>query len=258
MKNSLIYILLICMVTPVLSQPEPAYVSIYTTPSHTEIRVDSQIVGRSPILRLELSAGTHCIEAISPYPGLWNIQNKVLEITLTAGQDTTLTLRFERPVFINSVPYNARLYLNNHPIGETPLTLPFETFKGKEFSVQKLGYQTATFRLTSPKPILITLQPVPLTGAEGKNLPGSFTQSLFQSRLKTKFVLLTGTIVTHWLSFYFKNVADKNYDLYLHTADPTAMRNYWNATERYDRYSEISLGVSYALLSGLIYLLMTQ
>ena len=256
MRILLVTSVLLFLALSAFGQPEAAYLTVYTTPPKVEIRVDSLQIGRAPLHRLKLQPGVHQVEALSPYSGLWNIQNKRVEIYLSPGQDTTLYIRFERPVFINSIPYHARIYLNERMIGETPLTLPFEKFKGKEFLLQKLGYQSTTFRLTSPEPLLITLQPITLTGEKG--VPGSFTQSLFQSRLKTKFALLSGTIVAHWLSFYFKNVADKNYDLYLRTANPVAMQNYWNTMERYDRYSEISLGVSYAMLSGLIYLFMTQ
>jgi hypothetical protein len=71
--------------------------------------------------------------------------------------------------------------------------------------------------------------------------------------MKSKFIFLSGTVVTHWLAFYFKNLADNNFEKYQNTANPALMEKYWDNTQKYDRWSDITLGVSYAFLGGLIY-----
>lgn len=247
------YIFALCLMIISLgwSQPPPAYLTILSQPEQVRVRLDSVIIGTTPLHRLKITPGNHTIEALSPYDGLWNITNITRTFAVKSGSDTTIHIRFQRPVIINSIPYDARLIRNNLILGLTPLTLPFEENRGKEFLLEKDGYRSFRFVLEKPRNYLFELEPVqPEISAEER---GSFTYSLLHTRLKSKFLFLTGTVVTHWLAFYFKNVADENYEKYARTADPQLMKKYWDETRKYDRLSDITLGISYAFLSGLIY-----
>ena len=249
MKYLLITILL--LVALGWSHPATAYLTVLTQPEHVQIRLDSVTIGIAPLHRLEISPGVHTIEALSPYDGIWNIANIVRSFTLKNGSDTTIYIRFQQPVVINSIPYHARLVRDEAILGFTPLTIPFEDNRGKEFLLEKEGYRSFRFVLEKPKSYLFELQPLQPEITVGER--SSFTYTLFHTRLKSKFIFLTGTVASHWLAFYFKNVADENYDKYAHTADPQLMKKYWDETRKYDRMSDIALGVSYAFLSGLIY-----
>jgi hypothetical protein len=211
--------------------------------------LDSVLIGSTPFKNLELSPGSHHIEALSPYSGLWNATNITQNFVLKAGQDTTIKIRFQNKIKINSVPYHARLILQNNVLGFTPLDIPFEENKGQTFTLEKAGFHSFRFVLEEPKSHLFTLEPIDLSEKESN----SFGYSLLHKKLKNKFLFLSGTVASHWLAFYFKNIADNKYKKYKSTADPVLMDKYWHDTQKFDRYSDISLGVSYALLSGLIY-----
>ncbi len=250
MKKIFLYILF-CLFSYGWSQQETARISIYSSPDHVQIRLDSVIIGKTPLIHIEIPPGEHRLEALSPFDGLWNIANIVKKFLIKVGEDTVIKIRFSHPVKINSIPFHARLLHKNRFIGFTPLTLPFEENRGKEFLLEKKGYRNFQFILNKSEPYLITLEPLEINTK--KTDDGPFVYTLFHKQIKTKFLLLTGTVVSHWMAFYFKNLADKNFKKYQKTADPTLISKYWDNTQRYDRYSDISLAISYAFLTGLIY-----
>ncbi len=233
------------------AQEEPAHLSVYSVPSNVQIRLDSVIIGSTPLENLKLGPGPHRLEALSPFSGIWNMTNLMQTFTLYSNQDTTIHVRFQKEVSINSIPYNARLILKNRMLGRTPLTIPFDENQGKTFRLEKPGYRSQEFRLQKQQPYLFELEPLDLNITKEEDT--SFGYALFHTRLKSKFIFLTSTVVTHWLAFYLKNVADDNYSKYRQTTNPKLIDQYWNNTKKYDRLSDISLGVSYAFLSGLIY-----
>jgi hypothetical protein len=234
------------------AQEKPAKISIYSTPNHIEVRLDSLIIGSTPITNFEVRPGEHHLEGLTPLEGLWNLNNIGEDFSIKSGQDTVFHIKFLESVKINSVPYHAELIRDNRVLGLTPLYIPFDKNKGKELLLEKKGYRSFRFVLEKKKSQLYELEKIgnnELTEVERR----SFTHALFHTRLKSKFLFLTGTVLTHWLAFYFKNLADDNFEKYESTANQQQMNKYWDNTQKFDRYSDISLGVSYALLTGLIY-----
>ncbi|NOQ97984.1 MAG: hypothetical protein GQ561_07435 [Calditrichae bacterium] len=250
MKTSILLI----MLTTVLmgnAQKNNAKITIHSIPDQVQIRVNSVIVGITPIIDYEVESGYISIEAISNETGIWNNHNIVQEIFVTPGQDTTIQIKFPKMVKINSIPFHAKLMVNDQFMGLTPISIEFDRYRGKEFLIEKTNYNSFRFFLENPNSQLYTLEPLDISALEAENI--SFTYGLFHSNMKSKFLFLSGTVVTHWLAFYFKNLADSNFDKYTNTANPALMQKYWNNTQKYDRWSDITLGVSYAFLGGLIY-----
>lgn len=250
MKTS---ILLIILATVLMgnAQKNNAKITIHSIPDQVQIRVNSVIVGITPIIDYEVESGYISIEAISNETGIWNNHNIVQEIFVTPGQDTTIQIKFPKMVKINSIPFHAKLMVNDQFMGLTPISVEFDRYRGKEFLIEKTNYNSFRFFLVNPNSQLYTLEPLDISALEKENI--SFTYGLFHSNMKSKFLFLSGTVVTHWLAFYFKNLADSNFDKYTNTANPALMQKYWNNTQKYDRWSDITLGVSYAFLGGLIY-----
>jgi hypothetical protein len=209
------------------------------------------ILGTTPLERIKIKAGSHLIEAVANNPGIWNNTNVTKRFNIKAGQDTTIYIQFTRGVKINSLPFNAKLISDKGLLGYTPFNIPFEENLGKEFHLEKPGYKTFTFVLEDPQSKLYTLQQIDLKSSIDESQ--SFAYSLFQTRTKSKFLFLTGTVAAHWIAFYFKNLADDNFEKYLTTGNPNQMSKYWDNTQKFDRFSNISLGISYAFLGGLIY-----
>lgn len=233
-----------------LSQ-EQGTISVSSDPTGCWVRVDSILVGKTPLNNFELAVGSHVIQIYPPNNGVWNLQERVLNVSVTSNQDVPLNVVFSSPVFINSIPYGAQLFNNETPLGFAPLYLPFEENKGKRFRLEKEGYKPFSFTLTTNQSILAEME-------KAGNFKDEKEQTRFlgvipKRNLKSKFTLLAVSIATNWASFYFKNVADNNFERYQQTADPQLMDHYWKQTQKYDRMSEIALGVSITSLAGLIY-----
>ncbi len=228
-------------------------ISINSSQAGSWVRIDSILIGKTPLTEIQIEPGEHQIHIAPPKSGIWNYEDKYFEIFIRENQDTTVNIHFSKPVFINSIPYGAHLKSEQEYIGITPLYLPFENNQGNSFQMIKEGFEPYHFVLAEPEPILAKLQKKEGYVKQEKKKPQLFG-FLPKKHVKSKFTLLALTVATHWASFYFKNVADEKYNDYLQTADPQLMDKYWDQTRKYDRLSEITLGVSYVSLAGLIYL----
>lgn len=239
-----------------LTQPtlaQYAKISIDSSPQLSWVRIDSVLVGRTPLTDIEVEAGSHLIHVAPPKGGVWNYEDKYVEVVVAENQDTTLNIQFDKPIFVNSIPYGAHLRRDHEYIGITPLYVPFESNAGASFQILKEGYEPYPFVLDKPEPIIAKLKQKEGYTEQEKKKP-RFFGLMPRKNVKSKFTLLALTVAAHWTSFYLKNVADQKYDDYLRTADPQLMNKYWDETKKYDRLSEISLAVSYVALTGLIYL----
>lgn len=252
MKLLRLILLLFAGFLPAILAAESGTISIISRPPGCWVRIDSVLAGKTPLECFPLNPGTHTLQVYPPDQGIWNLQEKVFEITIQAQEDTVLEVVFSAPVFINSVPYGAQLSGEAGLLGITPLYLPFEENRGKQFRLEKAGYKPYRFSLNSREPVLAYLE------KDKKYAVSNHTEELFglisKKHLKSKFSLLALSVASHWASFYFKNLADSNYENYRQSADPVRIEYYWDRTKKFDRYSEISLAVSYASLAGLIYL----
>ncbi len=227
--------------------------TVTSQPSNCWVRIDSVLVGRTPIESFELSPGEHLVQVYPPQTGLWNLQEHVSRVIIHSGQEVRVHARFSTPVLINSVPYGAELFQDTTRLGLTPLYVPFEEYRGKLFRLVKEGYRPYEFRLTERKPLLARLQKAEPEAVSSPSR-GKLLGFISRRNLKSKFSLLALTVATHWASFYFKNVADSNFDKYKRTADPHLRQRYWDNTRKYDRFSAIALGASFVSLGGLIYM----
>jgi hypothetical protein len=250
MKNLIIIITLIFCFSG-FTQSRTSLLSIHSNPDSIDIRLDSVLIGKTPLEKLEIKPGSHLIEVVSPDPGLWNSNNQIIRFSVPAESDTTIIVKLMHPVKINSIPYHAELFQDYSSLGSTPVTIMFEQYRGKELRLEKNGFETKTFTLSEPKSFLFKLEPIKLAKVDEES--GSFMHSMLHTKMKSKFLLLTGTVVTNWLAFYLKNLADENYEKYQTTGNPQLMNTYWNKTQKYDRLSDISIGISYAFLGGLIF-----
>jgi hypothetical protein len=246
------WIVLILLISSIgRSQENNATISIYSSPNNAQIRINSVIVGTTPLEKYKVDSGLIEIEAIARESGIWNTNNIIINMYMSANQDTAIQISFPKSILINSIPYHAKLLHQNDLLGLTPISIDYNKYRGKELLLEKNGFKSFRFMLEKPQSEVFSLEPIDLTQGGEEN--PSFAHSLLHSNVKSKFLFLTGTVVTHWMSFYFKNLADDNFDKYQSTGNPALMDKYWNNTQKYDRWSDITLGVSYAFLGGLIY-----
>jgi hypothetical protein len=227
-------------------------ISVVSEPESCWVRIDSVLVGKTPLNELDLEAGEHLVEVYPPQQGIWNLQERFFRPVIKAGEHTSLKVVFQPPVFINSIPYGAQLWSDTTRFGLTPLYIPFEENRGRLFKLLKEGYKPYEFILKENQSILARME-------RGKDYMDDESDPrllgfVSKKHLKSKFTLLALTVATHWTSFYFKNKADDYHQEYLTSSDPQEIQEAWDKTQKYDTLSSITLGISYASLAGLIYM----
>ena len=253
MKLLRLILLLPACFLPALLAGESGTISIISQPPGCWVRIDSVLAGKTPLEGFSMPSGAYTVQVYPPEQGVWNLQEQVFEVVIRAQEDTALEVVFSAPVFINSVPYGAQLLGEaGLLLGMTPLYLPFEENRGKQFRLEKAGYKPYRFSLNSRESVLAYLEKDKKYAADDDK-PGLFGL-VSKKHLKSKFSLLALSVASHWASFYFKNLADSNYENYRQSADPAQIDYFWDRTKKFDRYSEISLAVSYVSLAGLMYL----
>ncbi len=244
--------IILLFVINLLHANEKGTLTVASEPEQCWVRIDSVLVGKTPLRNLELPVGEHIVIVYPPQNGLWNIEEKTYNISISNDSPTDLNAVFRNPVFINTMPYGATLFSDTTNFGNTPLYLSFEENRGKSFRLIKNGYKPYEFRLTSPASILAELEQ---DANYRKETPKPQLLGLIRrSHLKSKFTLLAASVASSWASFILKNKANKNFDKYEASSDPVQIDKFWNNTKKYDRLSDITLGISYASLAGLIYM----
>ena len=253
MKKILIHIFASVFALPIFSQAgSNGFLNVDSDPAGCWVRVDSLLVGKTPLVNFPVSPGNHQIQVYPPQTGIWNLQEKNYSVDIIAGETTELSSNFSRPVLINSLPYGASIYQDTSLVGITPVSLSFESYAEKELRIEKKGYVPQGLVLKDPKAVLIRLEKD--AGFVEEEKKPQLLGVIPKRHLKSKFSLLALSVASHWAAFHFKNVADSNFDQYQLAGDPASRDRLFDKTRRYDRFSEISLGVSYASLVGLVYM----
>jgi len=162
--------------------------------------------------------------------------------------------------YINSVPQNAEVYLNDKLSGETPFRFPkqsIDTSNSITVTLKLKGYLDYSFELIpGVMPVNKTINLVPknkLSVKDGGNVEEN-TVDYFKAPRKIVPIVVSSVISagSGVLSYYFKKLADENYDEYLATGN----RDKFNKTRQYDLYSGISLAAFQLGFGALIYFLL--
>jgi hypothetical protein len=94
--------------------------------------------------------------------------------------------------------------------------------------------------------------------AETKVYKEADYQPQSQSYSKLKTGLLIGAIAANWVSFYLKRQADDNYSKYTHASNMDAINRYYDRAADFDKASTLMLSLSAAVLTGYIYLSLSE
>ena len=176
---------------------------------------------------------------------------------LYAQQRDSLTIDYN---YINSVPQNAKVYLNDSLAGETPFRFvnrDMDTSKGLVITIKLEGYIDYSFNVTEadlPLNKIVNLVPVnKLTIRENKQVEVN-DNNYFKSPRKVVPIVVSSVITagSGVLSYYFKKLANDRYDEYLATGD----QKKFDQTKKYDLYSGLFLAAFQIGFAALIYFLL--
>jgi len=174
------------------------------------------------------------------------------------AQDS-LTINYS---FINSIPQNAKVYLNDTFAGETPYRFTAEqtdTTKPLNIVLKLEGYIDFSFSITGselPLNKTITLVPINKHSLKKEQTVIEDKSSYFKTPRKIIPIVVTSVISagSGVLSYYYKKLANERYDEYLTTGN----REKFDETKKYDLYSGIFLAAFQVALAGMLYFLLIE
>lgn len=156
--------------------------------------------------------------------------------------------------YINSIPQNAEVFVNNEKIGNTPL---FFTWKDsafpKEVKLKMKGYAEFVESVTDPGLLNKTFMLIPMTGYGKIDLVKEDKQTYFNNPRKIVPIVISSLVAigAGISAYYFKSLAVDNRDAYDLTGDPAAL----DRKKKYDILSGVSLIVFQLGFSAAIYYL---
>jgi len=250
--NALILLFIISRLT--VSFAAVGYLCIQVEPG-TFTYLDSQLVANQSFENMALSSGSYDLHVYNPADRSWQDRGFKKQIVIQEAETLRFNLTGSNIIGIFTNPANGLVRNDSITLGYTPLVMvnPHATYR--YLTILKNGYQNLNFTLEPGKdqyhfnltPVPSPLLPVVLQIKDDHNprqwLPAG---------------LILTSLASSWLSFLFKRNADANYERYMHSAIPSNMKKYYNRTLQYDRYAEISFGVSLLSLGGYLYMLFTE
>jgi hypothetical protein len=162
--------------------------------------------------------------------------------------------------YINSIPQNASVYMNDSLAGETPfrfINYAFDSSWGLIITIKLEGYIDYSFNVTKedlPLNKTIELIPVNKLSLKKNKLVRENNNDFFKSPRKIVPIAVTSVITagSGVLSYYYKKLANERYDEYLATGD----QKKFDQTKKYDLYSGLFLAAFQIGLAAFIYFLL--
>ncbi len=225
------------------------------SPANMTIYLDSLLIARQPFADLAVLSGRYMISIAPVNDFSWNQRSQGKEIEIKPFERKYVDLNGLSQVKIYSNPIGSDVFAGNKFLGKTPLILPRTDIEGQELQLKRAGYKEQKLSL-SPDQSEFTLNLTPIDPEQVQRvnevlLGGTKVNWLRESLVLTSFV-------SSWAAFFFKRKADDLYTQYQGASIPGRIDYLYNETQKYDRYSEVALGVSAVSLGVYIFILVTE
>lgn len=156
--------------------------------------------------------------------------------------------------YINSLPQNAELYINDEYIGNTPKFFIWgDSVFPKRLTVKKNGYADFTETFNDASFVNKTYSLVPLSGTKPPLLVKQDMSTHFHSPRKVVPIVLTGLVTAGagFAAFWYKSLAIENRDHYNEYNDQQSLDN----KKKYDIISGVSIAAFQLGFGALMYFL---
>lgn len=164
------------------------------------------------------------------------------------GQTDSLKVNYS---YINSIPQNAEVYLNDVLIGMTPVHHVIDSnIADKKITIKLKGYADYIYT-TDVNVINETFKLIPLKSSNVPNIVYKNGTVVFPKKLQLAPIIISSvvTATSAVLAYYFKSLAiDKN-DEFIATGDPSLL----DKKKKYDLIGGISLAVFQLGFGALLY-----
>lgn len=225
--------------------------SIYSNFDSSIVRIDTNIIGYTPLVNYELVKGEYELDILkSANAKDWDEEIKSIKIALTS--DTSININFRYYYYIDTDPDNAEILNNNIFLGLSPLRYLSETNLTGKFLLRKNGFFNEEISIVNNKYDYF---------AKLKKTDGGINVSEVMKDRQTQFKsprnlpiisLFSAAILgTGYAAYRTKTVANEYYDDYTRTNDLSLL----DKSNKEDVYFYVSIGLMQAALAGLVYFL---
>ena len=217
------------------------------------IYINSTFLSNQSVENIALLQGEYKIDVFSSQSRKWNERGYEKQIKIQPGKNIILNIENTNLYFINSSPYGSLIMQNDKIVGRTPAYInEIDITPNDNLMLKKNGYSDRNIILNKDQSeYFFKLKPNNVNSALLVANPGLVNSQA--SWFKEGFVVVS--LVSSWAAFYFKREADKNYSKYLREGNPVLMNQYFDKTNRFDTYSDISISISVASLGTYMYFL---
>lgn len=255
-RNGLIKLLLIFLILLIYNhsfgQDSTIFkLSVYSNFDSSLIKIDTTIIGYTPLINYELPADEYEINVMksSDFKD-WDEEIKSIKINLIS--DTLVNINFRYYYFIDTDPDNAEVLNNNVFLGLSPLRYLSETnLTGKLFLKKNGFFQEELSIINGKYDYFAKLKKTDSEINISEVMKDRQTQ--FKSPRNIPMIsLFSGAILgTGYAAYRTKTVANQYYDDYARTSDLSLL----DKSNKEDVYFYISIGLMQAALAGLVYFL---
>lgn len=229
------------------------YLSVKTNIENAEVYSDSVLLGRTPLDTFRIKEGLHNLKIINPI-SLKEWRNYVIDLEAFIDKDTVINADFSYFYFINTIPFNVKVFNNDSLLGETPLRFYSDKMLKGFLNFNKKDYKDMVFDLKDYD--FKTGLNIELL-SKGKEKINDIVYLDRSTQFKTKRPLLPiigsslAVIGSGILAINYKNTANTEYNNYLITGNNTFL----DEANSNDTYFTVSIIVMQAALGALIYFL---
>lgn len=242
--NTKVYIFFLTLFVLSSISAQNKKISIHSNIDSAYVFINNQFIGYTPLNDIILPNDT--INLLITDENVLNWSTQKINKNIIVNKDTTILIYFKHKLFINTIPDNAEIFLNDKIIGKSPLFILYDMSTSNKIEIKKENFNTVSLKTDSifSKTLLIELQEL------------SIDQEKKQKKIKsnnnmTEYIIIGG-IISGIISGYSKMRADHYESEYNNNKSKTNKEKVY----LYDTISNISLIIFECSLISVSYLLL--
>ena len=242
------------VVFPLTLTAQVGYLSV-DSPENTAVYLDSVLIATQPFSDLVLTPGKYTIRLDPAGDFSWQRRNQEQVVEIKPFEETVAHLNGISQITIFSNPIGSDVFAGSRYLGKTPIFTNRSIVGDSEIRIKRAGYREETLIPEAEVNTYTVNLELLDTGGDDRvfaAMPGGTEVNWFKESL-----VLT-SFVSSWAAFLFKRKADDFYLQYQSASIPSRIGYFYDETEKYDRYSEVALGISAVSLGIYLFILMTD
>lgn len=227
--------------------------TIRTDPSGVEVYLDSTRIGMTPLSKVSVPPGDHRLSLFYPSASAWNSLVRRETLTVHEGEELEKSFEFGSHISLSSIPSGSKVLLQGKELGMTPLFFRSASRLNGDLILEKVGYERAVVPLSGGSTsTIVSLRRSQIQEA-GQDVVFDVPSSNDSKRWAT-YLSAGGMVASGIAAAYFKERANKRFDLYLQTRNPS----YLASTQRNDRRSAVAFFLTQVGFGLLTYFLLSE